>query len=648
MESKQDIRADVLQYFTSARLAEYCAGQTGGKAGNLSGKKYRITDAGLGGLEIDEENNRAVWYLHSESIGGDVFDAFQYFEKLQDFPAQLLRGAELAGIAFPHTGSAHPTAHAAQDKPGFVNINTPFQSEYPYTDENKKPIRVKRRYPTVKGEIITDRSLYAQADGKTFRWFHYSTSGVLEHGKGNAPPMLYRFPEVLESAAKEGCVWVVEGEKDADTLAGLPLTATTAEHGAGAGESKWSAEYTSALTGAHCIIVADADEKGRKFAQQIAEAIHSNASSVRVIESPIGKDVTEYIERGGSAEGLVQLAEATDYWEPAIAQMHNEIYFPTKDNRPSAVVPLVKMHGVQICSVGNMTIITALPGTGKSAVCEAIAASAINPSADCFGIDVPMGTRVLYVDGERSINDHWWSADRARRRATLSDEEWLPEAVKFALFALMPSIEERRKELLRLIEIHNPQLLIIDGLGDFVRDANDAGDTADLIYTLTANAKSSNFGVITTIHPNPSGDRNKARGHLGSEAMRRAESVLLLERNTDGSRTLHTNFSLGKNRNAADRIATSFSWSDEARMFTSCESPKPTAMQKADKLSNLRLLAAEPIAPSALMRKIMDQELCSESTAKRRIKEMKQADMIAFNPALQYVNVGDSHREDKQ
>lgn len=90
---------------------------------------------------------------------------------------------------------------------------------------------------------------------------------------------LYRLPEVLAAVKVGGRVYVVEGEKDADALAGIGLTATTNSGGAG----KWLPGHSEALRGAHVVILPDADEPGRKHGEAVAKALHGVAASVRVL-----------------------------------------------------------------------------------------------------------------------------------------------------------------------------------------------------------------------------------------------------------------------------------------------------------------------------------------------------------------------------
>ncbi len=109
--------------------------------------------------------------------------------------------------------------------------------------------------------------------------------------------VLYRLSEVL--AAHE--VLVCEGEKDCDTARKLGLVATCNPGGAG----QWREEYSEPLSGKHVAIIADADESGRRHAQQVAQSLHGKAVSVKVLELPSAKDLSEWVERGGTRETLL-------------------------------------------------------------------------------------------------------------------------------------------------------------------------------------------------------------------------------------------------------------------------------------------------------------------------------------------------------
>src|SRR2546422_381240 len=71
---------------------------------------------------------------------------------------------------------------------------------------------------------------------------------------------------------------------------------------------------------------------------------------------------------------------------------------------PKKEKTIIKLGGESICSIGNVTMIIAPPGSGKSNVCEAAAAGAINPDCDALGFEVD-SEKTLYIDTERVLND---------------------------------------------------------------------------------------------------------------------------------------------------------------------------------------------------------------------------------------------------
>jgi len=86
---------------------------------------------------------------------------------------------------------------------------------------------------------------------------------------GDVPRVLYRLPE-LTSADPTAWVYIAEGEKDVDSLAGQGLVATCNPGGAG----KWAKlADDSALTGRKVCILPDKDEAGRRHVQDVAGCV---------------------------------------------------------------------------------------------------------------------------------------------------------------------------------------------------------------------------------------------------------------------------------------------------------------------------------------------------------------------------------------
>lgn len=119
--------------------------------------------------------------------------------------------------------------------------------------------------------------------------------------------VLYRLPELLSAPAAEP-VYVVEGEKDVETLRTWGFTATCNPMGAG----KWLKAYSKFLKGRDVVILPDNDEPGEKHAKQVAESLAEFAKSIIVVRLPNlppKGDVTDWKDAGGTAQGLVELCK---------------------------------------------------------------------------------------------------------------------------------------------------------------------------------------------------------------------------------------------------------------------------------------------------------------------------------------------------
>jgi putative DNA primase/helicase len=157
----------------------------------------------------------------------------------------------------------------------------PIVAEYNYTDEHGEllyqvtrhnPKDFRQRYPDGRGGWI---------------W------------KKHPHQVLYHLPEVTEAAI----VFVVEGEKDCETLRSHGFTGTT---NAGGAKAAWAPEFTAALAGREVILIPDNDEPGRRRVLTIARALLGKVARLVVLELEGGaKDVTEWFERGHSELELI-------------------------------------------------------------------------------------------------------------------------------------------------------------------------------------------------------------------------------------------------------------------------------------------------------------------------------------------------------
>jgi len=197
-----------------------------------------------------------------------------------------------------------PAPKFAQDTrsaPAKRNVGKKVEKIYPYYDED--------------GVLLYEKVRFRLDDGgKSFANRQPDPERAGEYIWNLKEPavrrVLYRLPEVVNAIAKGDPVWLVEGEKDADTLVDLGICGTTMDSGAG----KWDQSYTDLLAGAHVEIVADNDEVGRQHALAVAAKLKAaGARGCNIWVSPVGKDISDHIVAGKSIDDLV----GVDFYERA-------------------------------------------------------------------------------------------------------------------------------------------------------------------------------------------------------------------------------------------------------------------------------------------------------------------------------------------
>lgn len=118
--------------------------------------------------------------------------------------------------------------------------------EYLYTNENGKPL-----YKTIRYEPKSFSQ--SKFDKVTGEWIN-NLDGV--------KTVLYNLPEVISAVKNNETIFIVEGEKDVNTLKKCNVTATTSPLGAG----KWKEHYNPYLLNAIVVIIADNDTVGKSHA----------------------------------------------------------------------------------------------------------------------------------------------------------------------------------------------------------------------------------------------------------------------------------------------------------------------------------------------------------------------------------------------
>jgi len=170
------------------------------------------------------------------------------------------------------------------------------RKEYVYRDEN--------------GEIL---SRVVRSGNKEFRQHAYLGDGKYAHTLGETRRVLYNLQAVRRAIQNGDPVWIVEGEKDSETLVLSGLVATTNPGGADNGTGgKFTGAMVEQLEGSTQInIIIDNDTPGEIHGRYLFKQLQRSGRNINIYRPTIGKDITEHLACGGTKETL-ELLDSTD------------------------------------------------------------------------------------------------------------------------------------------------------------------------------------------------------------------------------------------------------------------------------------------------------------------------------------------------
>lgn len=318
----------------------------------------------------------------------------------------------------------------------------------------KRKIIATYAYQDADGKLISEKIRY---EPKAFQqcWPNESGGRVWKKPK-DAPAVLYRLPELLEGIAAGETIYLVEGEKDADTLRDLDLVATTTIEGASKDtqKPKWRKEYTTQLTGAaRVILIPDNDEPGRAHMAHIATQLQGN---VRILELPGlsgakgDNDVSDWLNKGHKLNELLAMVEQATA-TPSI-WIRGSTLLKKQFADPAWILPDM------LPDIG-LYLLSAKPKTGKSWLALALA-MAVAQCGFFLGRNVA-GGRVLYLaleDNQRRIKD--------RMMRLQPDVAGHPEQLAESIFATeFPRLGAgAEQELERVLAKGGVRLIVVDTL----------------------------------------------------------------------------------------------------------------------------------------------------------------------------------------
>ena len=191
----------------------------------------------------------------------------------------------------------------------YKDKNYKYDDTHIYDDENNIPVLARIKYKNKE----TGKKQYSQAN-------------ILDAGehykldfKGNKPNLLYNLPKVIK---EDKSIYIVEGEKDADTLNKLGFVATTSRE-----VSSLNSDIVKPLYNGKIIAIGDNDDTGAKHIDNIRKLLKPNVKSFKV---PIFDDLTQLGNKADISD-LVEHYYNKNLTKDNISKIINNKVFRTLD-----------------------------------------------------------------------------------------------------------------------------------------------------------------------------------------------------------------------------------------------------------------------------------------------------------------------------
>jgi KaiC/GvpD/RAD55 family RecA-like ATPase len=289
-------------------------------------------------LRWGSQGSRAVfldgpgnWKDFEQDIGGGVIDLVMMERKCSKADAitwleaqDFIDKRDTGRSGTPGRQETHRTASdtseaetAASEPP--IEAKPVAVKGYRYTDGDGNPL-----YEVIRYQFrLPDGSWQLNSAGnpkKTFRQRRPDGRGGFIWNLEGIGHTIYRRQQVDLEISEGHSIFLVEGEKDVETLEAWGLVATTNSGGA----KHWTPEMAKLLTGADVVIIPDNDDAGRAGAEIKAKSLKGIAARVRMLDLaeqvpglPEKGDVTDWRDAmGGTADQLASMVASLGDWRP--------------------------------------------------------------------------------------------------------------------------------------------------------------------------------------------------------------------------------------------------------------------------------------------------------------------------------------------
>lgn len=185
-------------------------------------------------------------------------------------------------------------------------------------------------------------------------------------------------------------------------------------------------------------------------------------------------------------------------------------------------------HSAILGTLGNFSLIIGKAKSRKSFFINIAVSAVLNKDLllNQFAGRLPEGKkRVLYFDTEQGK----YHVQLALKRICAQINEPIPQ--NLSVYHLRSKTPAERLQLIEYAINNTPNLgfVIIDGIKDLINSINDEAEATMIASKLLKWTEEKDIHILTVLHQNKSD--NNARGHIGTELINKAETVLSVTKN---------------------------------------------------------------------------------------------------------------------
>ncbi|MBW4330046.1 AAA family ATPase [Stakelama sp. CBK3Z-3] len=440
------------------------------------------------------------------------------------------------------------------------DASTRIEAEYDYQDERGRTL-----FTVIKGRRADNRKTFVlghQPEGSLdlidrdrrdnpHEFYGWEPLKFYRKGKGNAPHVPYRLPELLAdmAARPDDPVFLTEGEKDTESLRALGLIATTAANGA----KHFPSEIARYFTRRNVVALLDNDPNGRARAGIVRAALsrYATVKAVMLPNLPENGDVTDYLEAGHTRDDLLAaVREAEDYGAgsnagdgadcapgPQAATEAAGLALIDAGTLAGKAVEPMEFAIAKLAPANLVTLFTARGGGGKSYISLSMAAS-VALGARAYGFATTQAP-AIYATAEDNdaenhrrligvANAHGVGLEAFGRKLYLvslvdrRDKGLVRIDLNTNKMVVLPLFHELRASILQV----GARFVVLDNVAHlFEGNENIRAHVAAFLGLLNALALETACAIILISHPNKNGDsysgstafQNQVRSHIHLE-----------------------------------------------------------------------------------------------------------------------------------